>query len=76
MRQYHGTPYSSKPFPTDLIGCLTVKLNQFTYVTIDPDLLASKRRAMKVDLNLMEGLQRPNTAVFISLLHDESETLY
>lgn len=76
VRQYHGTSYLSRPCPTDIIGCLSVKLNQFTYVSMDPGLLASKRRAMKVDLNFMEGLQQPNTAVFISMLHHESESLF
>lgn len=70
VRQFRGSPFLLKPIPSDIVGCFIVRTDKFKYISLHPDVFLSIRRGMKIDLAIMEGLEQPNSAVFMAMLHD------
>lgn len=66
-------PYLTKPVESSLVGCYKVNTANYVYDTKRTEELKSMRRGMKIDLSSMPGLEEPNQAVFMAMLHDSHE---
>jgi len=72
-------PFFVRPVSSAMFGCFTVKTNFYTYVTRTRDEVYKYRRAMRVDLAKLEGLDLPenqDVSVFMAMLHDQHNSLY
>ncbi|KAG1664785.1 hypothetical protein GQR58_019660 [Nymphon striatum] len=71
-------PFFSKPISSAMFGCYKVRCNFYTYVLRTRDEILSYRRAMKVDLVKLEGLDVPEyqgVAIFMAMLHEQNDSL-
>ena len=69
IKEYTGRSFFHEPISSDIIGCFLIKNVAYSYKTIERRTLATKRRAMKIDLSLMDGLKGKGLSVFMSMYH-------